>query len=67
MTNNVERRFDEHKKGKGGRYTRSHVPVEILFYEFHGSRSAALKREAQIKGWSRDKKLEFIKKHKKSG
>ena len=57
----AERRFLEHKEGKGGRYTRSHRAVKILYTESHASKGAALKREIQIKSWPRKKKLELVK------
>ena len=59
-TNNLERRFAEHQKGKGGRYTRSHVPEKIVFFEKCDNKIVALKRERQIKDCSRIKKLKLI-------
>jgi len=67
MTDDVKRRFDEHRGGRGGRYTRSHIPEEILFFEKCDSKTGALKREHQIKGWAHDKKLKFIKNQNKPG
>ncbi len=61
ITTNVERRFNEHKSGIGGHFTRSRRVVKILYTEQHLNRSSALKREAQIKGWRRQKKLNLIK------
>jgi putative endonuclease len=60
ITNDVERRFNEHKTGKGGHYTRSTGVVKVLYTEEHPDKSSALKREAQLKGWRRDKKLSLI-------
>jgi len=60
-TNDLTRRFKEHSSGIGSKYTASHKPLKIIFSEKCGSRSNALKREHQIKGWSHNKKLEFIK------
>jgi len=57
----VELRFKEHQKGRGGAYTRSHKPLRIVFRENVASRSAALKRELEIKSWSRQKKISFLK------
>jgi putative endonuclease len=62
ITTNVERRFIEHKKGTGGHYTRSQGVVKIVYTEEHPDRSTALKREAEIKSWKREKKLELWKK-----
>jgi putative endonuclease len=60
VTNNLARRFKEHKDGVGGHYTRSQEVVKIAYTEEYPDRSAALKREAQIKGWTRQKKLNLI-------
>ena len=57
ITTDVERRFKEHRAGTGGRYTRSHKPEKILYREEVATRSDALKREAEIKSWSREKKM----------
>lgn len=61
ITTNVERRFSEHVAGKGGHFTRSMKPKKVLYTEQWPSRSAALKREAQIKSWARDKKVRLIR------
>ena len=61
ITTNVERRFDQHKKGRGGHYTRAKKVTQIVYTEKHPNRSSALKREAQIKGWARQKKLNLIR------
>ena len=61
ITTNVERRFNEHNSGKGGAYTRSKKVKRILYTEQFETRSEAQKREAEIKGWSRAKKLNLIK------
>ena len=62
ITTDVKRRFLEHKKGTGGRYTRAKKPVKILYTEKRRTRSSASKREAEIKSWTREKKLAFLKK-----
>ena len=61
VTDNIQRRFGEHKSGKGGHFTRSFGAEEILYSEKCPDKSSALKREAQIKGWTRKKKLVLIK------
>ena len=60
ITTNIERRFAEHKRGKGGHYTSSNKPTKVLYTEEYPTRSEALKREAQIKRWPRAKKLALI-------
>jgi len=57
ITTDVKRRFKEHREGIGGHYTHSKRAVRILYTEPHPDRSSALKREAEIKGWRREKKL----------
>jgi putative endonuclease len=59
ITTDLERRLDEHKSGKGGHYTSSHGAKKIIHTERFATRSAASKREAQIKGFRRQKKLEL--------
>jgi putative endonuclease len=61
ISNNPDQRLKDHKSGKGGRYTRLHKPVERVYLEKIGSRSDALKRELQIKSWTRDKKIRILK------
>ena len=62
ITTDIQRRFDEHKNKKGGHYTSSKQVVRILYTERYPTRAEALKREARIKGWRRDKKLALINK-----
>lgn len=61
ITTDVARRFKEHQDGKGGHYTRAKKVVKVLYTEKLKTRSRALKREAEIKKWSRKKKLNLIK------
>ena len=61
ITTDLERRFKEHNSGKGGAYTRSKKVTKILYTEKFPTRSTALKREAEIKSWRRDKKLALIR------
>lgn len=60
-TNNLEKRFTDHKKGKGGKYTRSHKPLKLIHTENYKTKSEALKREAQIKSWTRQEKIQALK------
>jgi putative endonuclease len=61
ITTDLKRRFEEHKNKKGGHYTSSKKVLKIVYTEEYPDRSSALKREAEIKGWNRNKKLELIK------
>ena len=60
ITTDIPRRFKEHSMGKGGAYTRSRKVTKILYTEKLKTRSKALRREAEIKSWPRDKKLVLV-------
>lgn len=55
-----ERRLAVHNAGTGAKYTASRRPVTLVYTEPYESLSAALKRESQIKSWSRAKKDALI-------
>ena len=59
-TNDLARRYRQHRSGNGGRYTRSRCPVTLVYFEFQEDASAARKREAAIKQLPRAKKAELI-------
>ena len=61
IAKDVEKRFREHVAGRGGAYTRSHKPLRIVYTETQNSKSEALKRELEIKGWSREMKIKILK------
>lgn len=56
ITTDVNRRFEEHKKGIGSHYTKAKKAKRIIYAEEQPDRSAAQKREAEIKGWPRERK-----------
>jgi predicted GIY-YIG superfamily endonuclease len=58
-TSNLERRFREHQKGTA-HYTSYNPPKSIVYAEQFSTKSEALKREAQLKSWTRRKKLALI-------
>lgn len=60
-TTDVQNRLKAHNSGHGAKYTRSRRPVELVYYESLESRSAALRREAEIKKMSRQDKLFLIR------
>lgn len=60
-SNNIDQRFLDHKNGKGGHYTRSHKPLKMIYQETFSTQSEALKRERQIKDWSREKKIKILR------
>ncbi|CAG4883485.1 HU, DNA-binding transcriptional regulator, beta subunit (modular protein) [Georgfuchsia toluolica] len=61
ITIDVQRRYDEHLSGKGGRYTRSHKPVRLLASQPIGTRSQALRAELAIKRLPKEKKLTALR------
>ena len=59
-TNDIEKRIAAHNDGKGSKYTRSRLPVELNYSEVCSSKSEALKREAAIKKLARIEKIKLI-------
>jgi len=59
-TNDVQAREETHNSGRGAKYTASRRPVRVVHTEAHETRSAALKREAQLKTWPRAQKEALI-------
>lgn len=60
MTTDVQKRVDTHNKGKGAKYTRSRLPVGLMWHCEAKSKSCALKVEHFIKGLSRSDKFYWI-------
>jgi putative endonuclease len=64
-TNNVTKRLHAHNYTKSGaHYTKIRRPVELVYQEEYGTKSEALIREAEIKEWKKEKKLNLIYKLK---
>lgn len=61
-TNDVSARFRAHSEGRGAKYTRGRGPLELVYTEVCVDKSAALKREWQIKALTRQRKLDLIAK-----
>ncbi len=59
-TNDMEKRLEAHNSGKGAKYTRARLPVEVVYTERCGSQSEAMKREAEIKRLGRREKIALI-------
>lgn len=59
-TNDLDRRLRAHQAGRGAKYIRSRLPVELVYREAVPDRSAALRREAAIKRMDRRAKLALI-------
>ena len=56
-TCDLTRRLREHKSGRGAKYPRSRLPVELVYWESFETREAAMSREWHIKHMSREEKL----------
>ena len=56
ITNNLEKRLESHNLGKGAKYTRYRIPVELLGTSSEMTKSEALKLELRIKRMPADRK-----------
>lgn len=59
-TTDLDKRLQEHQAGLGAKFTRTHLPVKLVYYEEYPSISQAFGRERQLHGWSRAKKEALI-------
>ena len=59
-TNNLEKRVACHNAGKGGKYTASRLPVNLVYYETFETKQEAMRREYAIKQLSRKEKMSLI-------
>ena len=59
-TTDLERRLRTHNAGKGAKYTRSRLPVELVYREEFETRGEAMRRECQLKQLSRAEKLALL-------
>jgi putative endonuclease len=61
VTNDIERRLEEHKEGKDSlAYTYPRRPLRLVWHEQFQSPDAAISVEKQLKGWSRKKKQALV-------
>lgn len=58
------KRAEVHNSGKGAKYTRARLPVKLVYFEEFFDKKEALKRERELKKYSRIQKEELIKKFK---
>ena len=59
-TTDVQARETTHNSGRGAKYTAARRPVRVAYSEEYESRSAAQKREAQLKRWTKATKEALI-------
>ena len=62
VTNNLERRTWEHKNKLADGFTKKYNVSKLVYYEIYDDPISAIKREKQVKGGSRQKKIDLIKK-----
>ena len=60
-TNNLQKRVKTHNSGKGGKYTRARLPVQLLGYWQFQSQSEAMKFEYWLKQLPRQQKTQLLK------
>lgn len=59
-TNCLEKRIACHNAGKGAKYTKARLPVELVYYETFEKKEEAMRREWQIKQMNRKEKTDLI-------
>lgn len=59
-TVDLEARLQAHNDGRGARYTRSRLPVKLVYWEFQPNRSEAQRREAAVRRLRRDQKEALV-------
>ncbi len=62
-TTDLDKRLLAHNAGIASKYTRVRRPVERVYSEELDSKVSAMRREYEIKTWSREKKIEFLRSH----
>ena len=61
-TNCLQKRLKAHNEGKNGaKYTKAKRPVSLVYYEGFGTKEEAMRREYQIKQFTREQKLRLMK------
>lgn len=59
-TNNLDKRIACHNAGKGAKYTKSRIPVELVYFEEFNTKVEAMHREYEIKQMKREMKIQLI-------
>ena len=62
VTKSLTDRLKCHNQRKASKYTRGRTPVKMIHSEEHPDKTSALKREHELKRWTREKKLALIQK-----
>ncbi len=61
MTNDLSRRAEEHAAGIDSVFSATYRTKFLIYAESHPTAADAIRREKQIKGWRREKKLALIR------
>ena len=61
-TSDLSARVASHNNGTGAKYTRSRLPVELVYFEEYEERREAMSREWHIKRMRREEKLKLLEK-----
>ena len=64
-TTDLQKRLDTHNSGKGAKYTRSRLPVKLVYWEECETKEQAMSREWHLKHMTREKKLDLIEEFQK--
>ena len=60
VTNDLHRRMKEHKSEIIEGFTKRYHVDKLVYYEKYENPTEAIKREKQLKGWTRAKKIQLI-------
>lgn len=63
-TNNMEKRLNCHNAGKGAKYTKARLPVELAYFETFQTKKEAMQREWEIKKMTRKEKIALIEENR---
>ena len=63
ITNDMSRRLEEHRLGKGSQFGREHKVPRLVNVELFDDPESAIQREKRLKKWNRDWKIRLIEEH----
>lgn len=60
ITKDLDRRLKEHRSGRGSKYVKGRLPLDLVYLEEKENISEAMRREAEIKSYSKDRKEALV-------
>lgn len=60
ITKDLERRLREHRQGRGAKYVKGRLPLELVYLEEHETRKEVMRRELEVKRFSKERKEELV-------